>query len=57
MCTNTKPSPDQQDAPLTPDSPAVRPERHKHDQASEAQPEFAPDDPDVAGRGEADRPA
>lgn len=57
MMTTKRETREPENPPLSPDSPAVRPKRHKHDQASEAQPEFAPDDPDVAGRGEAHRPA
>ncbi|MFU6990426.1 hypothetical protein [Pseudomonas paraeruginosa] len=57
MMTTKRETREPENPPLSPDSPAVRPERHKHDQASEAQPEFAPDDPDVAGHGEARRPA
>ncbi len=55
--TAKRETPETENTPLSPASPTLRPERGKRDQASEAQPEFAPDDPDVAGPGEARRPA
>ena len=50
--TAKRETPETENTPLSPASPTLRPERGKRDQASEAQPEFAPDDPDVAGPGE-----
>ncbi|MBG4620111.1 hypothetical protein I5F54_08320 [Pseudomonas aeruginosa] len=55
--TAKRETPETENTPLSPASPTLRPERGKRDQASEAQPEFAPDEPDVAGPGEARRPA
>lgn len=49
--TAKRETPETENTPLSPASPTLRPERGKRDQASEAQPEFAPDDPDVAGPG------
>lgn len=40
--TAKRETPETENTPLSPASPTLRPERGKRDQASEAQPEFAP---------------